>query len=108
MIADADLDVAVGQGPEPLVSAGVLQLLGNFAHPLLLVANESYSVTSTRPWRTKGGRTTRAGSIRSRTSTSTCLPTPLGTRAKPIERARVGENVPLVTSPSPSPGATTR
>ena len=39
-----------------------------------------------------------------RMSTCTCSPVAAGTRAKPIERSSVGENVPLVISPSPTPG----
>ncbi len=51
---------------------------------------------------TNGGLTTRIGQARPRTSTDTMSPslTSAATRARPIPMRRVGENVPLVTSPT--------
>ena len=55
------------------------------------------------PKRTNGGFTTRASSFLSRISTATVSSgaTPTGTRASAIDFPSVGENVPLVISPSP-------
>src|SRR5882724_4295827 len=59
------------------------------------------------PFLTNGYWTTRAGSSLPRISTCTLSPVAAGTRANPIERSSVGENVPLVSSPAPMFGTTT-
>src|SRR5690606_41433211 len=58
---------------------------------------------------TNGGLTTCIGVRRPRMSTSTRAPSPspaaVSNNARPIPTLRVGENVPLVTSPTSSPPA---
>src|SRR5438045_6786895 len=69
----------------------------------LFTLSRLQSLTNTTPFRTNGGLTTLALSFLSRTSTATVSPgtTPAGTRASAIDFPSVGENVPLVISPSP-------
>ena len=55
---------------------------------------------NTVPLRTNGGFTMRAACCLPRMSTVTRSPAPGRTRANAIERFKVGEKVPLVTSPS--------
>ena len=58
---------------------------------------------SGRPWRTNGGLTTRAAQrLAANLDLHRARRVPRGTRASAMERSRVGENVPLVTSPGPA------
>src|SRR5437762_5265764 len=102
-ICNADRHRAVGENPHPFVGPGVLKIGGNSAH-----GGPFDQLTSDLPKRTNGGFTTRTFRSLPRTSTCTAAPVPAGTRANAMERSSVGENVPLVISPSPPPGMTTR
>src|SRR5438045_1648910 len=70
------------------------------AGTLLMVAS-TFQPISDLPKRTNGGLTTRAARSLPRMSTCTASTPPAGMRASAIERSSVGENVPLVISPSP-------
>src|SRR5882762_1773586 len=102
VIGNADLHRTVGEGPHPFVGAGVLKIGGNGAHD-----GPFDQLTSDLPKRTNGSFTTRAFRSLPRTSTCTAAPVPAGIRANAMERSSVGENVPLVISPSPPPGMNT-
>src|SRR5258706_2399530 len=97
MVGDADAHGAVGLAARPFVRGGVAQLLGE-VHLACLSSMRIF------PWRTNGAFTTRAASALSRTCTRTVSPglVPSGRRASAMELPSVGENVPLVISPSPS------
>src|SRR5262249_40044696 len=105
VVGNSNFNRAVGEGAQPLVSLGVLQIGGYLAHRTS-PENLCY-LTSAWPNRTNSGFTTRAFKSLPRMSTCTCGPEAAGTRANAIERSKVGENVPLVVSPSSWPGTTT-
>src|SRR5262249_51231673 len=102
VVGDADGERGVAFAADPLVRFGVAQLLRGL-HALV-----SWISTRIFPLRTNGSFTTRAASCLSRTWTWTVEPgaTPRGRRARAMERESVGENVPLVISPSPAAVAT--
>src|SRR5271169_1201714 len=102
MIRDADLERTVGESTHPLMGLGVFEIRRNVAH-----VKSFAQVIRDLPARTNGGRTTRALSSLPRMSTCTLSPVAAGTRARAMERSSVGENVPLVISPSPTPGTRT-
>src|SRR5205823_1264951 len=97
MIGNADGQRAVRFGTDPFVTGGVPETRRN-VHGL-----PSVDEMRIAPLRTNGGFTTLASSALSRTSTRTLVPgaMPIGTRASAMERPKVGEKLPLVTSPSP-------
>src|SRR5215831_20159411 len=102
VVGDADRHGAVALAAHPFVGLGVAQVGGKFHGASFMLS------TRDLPRRTKTGFTTRAARDLSRTCTCTVAPgaTPRGRRASAMERASVGENVPLVISPA-APSATT-
>src|SRR6185503_6816577 len=103
VVGDADRHRAVRFGTQPFVRVGVFESFRYIHRTLRQQVVGNCEGASTTPWRTNGGLTTRASSMRPRTSTRTLSPssTAAGTRPKAIDCFIVGEKVPLVISPSP-------
>jgi hypothetical protein len=101
VIGDADLDLP--GTAHPFVAAGVLQIAG-----MLLMNISSVLLILKRNQRLAVAHERRFDDARRRAACRESRPAPragrvFGTRASAIERFSVGENVPLVTSPSPTP-----